>query len=63
MESHDEDKVLSLRRDAGVSLRLDKCHFFRRRVNYLGHVCFLAEKLIMTNLVSEAIDARCGDCV
>jgi hypothetical protein len=30
--------VLSLLRDAGVSLRLDKCHFFRRRVNFLGHV-------------------------
>jgi endonuclease IV len=40
MESHveDLDKVLSLLRDAGVSLRLDKCHFFRRRVNYLRHV-------------------------
>jgi hypothetical protein len=40
MESHfeDLDKVLSLLRDAGVSLHLDKCHFFRRRVNYLGHV-------------------------
>jgi Reverse transcriptase (RNA-dependent DNA polymerase) len=40
IESHveDLDKVLSLLRDAGVSLRLDKCHFFRRRVNYLGHV-------------------------
>jgi Reverse transcriptase (RNA-dependent DNA polymerase) len=40
MESHVEDlnKVLSLLRDAGVSLRLNKCHFFRRRVNYLGHV-------------------------
>jgi Reverse transcriptase (RNA-dependent DNA polymerase) len=40
MESHveDLDKVLSLLRNAGVSLRLDKCHFFRRRVNYLGHV-------------------------
>jgi RNase H-like domain found in reverse transcriptase len=30
--------VLSLLRDSGVSLRLDKCHFYRRRVNYLGHV-------------------------
>jgi RNase H-like domain found in reverse transcriptase/Reverse transcriptase (RNA-dependent DNA polymerase) len=40
MKSHVEglDKVLSLLRDAGISLRLDKCHFFRRRVNYLGHV-------------------------
>jgi Reverse transcriptase (RNA-dependent DNA polymerase) len=40
MESHveDLDKVLSLLQGAGVSLRPDKCHFFRRRVNYLGHV-------------------------
>jgi hypothetical protein len=40
MEIHveDLDKMLSLLRDAGVSLRLDKFHFFRRRVNYLGHV-------------------------
>jgi hypothetical protein len=40
MESHVEDlnKVLSrLLRDAGVS-RLNKCHLFRLRVNYLGHV-------------------------
>jgi hypothetical protein len=40
MESHveDLDNELSLLRDAGVILRLDKCHFFRRRVNYLGHM-------------------------
>jgi hypothetical protein len=30
--------VPSLLRDSGVSLRLDKYRFFRRRVNYLGHV-------------------------
>jgi hypothetical protein len=34
----DLDKLLSLLRDAGVPLRLDNCHFFRRRVNYLGLV-------------------------
>jgi Reverse transcriptase (RNA-dependent DNA polymerase)/RNase H-like domain found in reverse transcriptase len=34
----DLDKVLSPLRDAGVSLRLDKFHFFRRCVNNLGHV-------------------------
>jgi Reverse transcriptase (RNA-dependent DNA polymerase) len=40
IESHveDLDKVLSLLWDAGVSLRLDKCHLFRRRVNYLGYL-------------------------
>jgi RNase H-like domain found in reverse transcriptase/Integrase zinc binding domain len=40
MESHveDLDKMLSILRDAGVPLCLDKCHFFRRRVNYLRHV-------------------------
>jgi hypothetical protein len=40
MESHveDLDKVLSILRNAVVSLRLDKRHFFRRRVKYLGHV-------------------------
>jgi hypothetical protein len=40
MKSHVEDlnNVLSLLWGAGVSLRLDKCHFFRRRVNYMGHV-------------------------
>jgi hypothetical protein len=26
-------------------------------------VIFLAEKSIMTNMASEAMDARCGDCV
>jgi len=31
------DRVLRLLRDAGVTLRLPKCRFFRRTVGYLGH--------------------------
>jgi len=30
--------VLGLLKDAGVTLRLDKCHFFSEAVDYLGHV-------------------------
>ena len=32
------DRVLTLLRDAGVSLKLAKCKFFQDRVEYLGHV-------------------------
>ena len=32
------DTVLSLLRNAGVSLKLKKCFFFRPKVDYLGHV-------------------------
>ena len=40
MEQHLDhlDQVLSLLRDAGVSLKLRKCSFFQSRVTYLGHV-------------------------
>jgi len=31
------DRVLRLLRDAGVTLRLRKCRFFRRTVEYLWH--------------------------
>jgi len=31
------DRVLRLLRDAGVTLRLPKCRFFRRTLEYLGH--------------------------
>jgi len=31
------DRVLRLLRDAGVTLRLPKCRFFRKTVKYLGH--------------------------
>ena len=30
--------MLTLLRNAGVSLKLKKCHFFQPRVNYLGNV-------------------------
>lgn len=32
------DRVLSLLRGAGISLKLPKCHFFQEKVDYLGHV-------------------------
>mgnify|MGYP003411260331 FL=1 len=32
------DYVLSLLRNAGISLKLQKCNFFQPRVDYLGHV-------------------------
>ena len=32
------DEVLEILRQAGMSLRLRKCHFFTNSVNYLGHV-------------------------
>ena len=34
----DVDKVLSLLRAAGVTLKLKKCFWFQNRVDYLGHV-------------------------
>jgi Reverse transcriptase (RNA-dependent DNA polymerase) len=32
------EKILSLLRAADVSLRLDRCHFFRSSIDYLGYV-------------------------
>jgi hypothetical protein len=32
------NEVLTLLRDAGISLKLKKCHFFAETVHYLGHV-------------------------
>jgi hypothetical protein len=60
MESHVEDlnKVLSLLRDAGVSLRLDKCHFFRRRVNYLGHVIEPGKLSVKATKVETILKAK-----
>jgi Reverse transcriptase (RNA-dependent DNA polymerase) len=60
MESHveDLDKVLSLLRDAGVSLRLDKCHFFRRRVNYLGHVIEPGKLSVQATKVDNILKAK-----
>jgi hypothetical protein len=39
-EQHLKDlrQVLSLLRDAGISLKLSKCHFFQESVKYLGYV-------------------------
>jgi hypothetical protein len=60
MESHveDLDKVLSLLRDAGVSLRLDKCHFFRRRANYLGHVIEPGKLSVQATKVDNILKAK-----
>jgi Reverse transcriptase (RNA-dependent DNA polymerase) len=60
IESHveDLDKVLSLLRDAGVSLRLDKCHFFRRRVNYLGHVIDPGKLSVQATKVDTILKAK-----
>jgi hypothetical protein len=61
-----------LRRDArdAISLRVLMWKFYallRMRPQSIswaeGFVVNLADKSIMTNLASEAIDARCGDCV
>jgi hypothetical protein len=40
VEAHirDVDQVLSFLEHTGVSLNLKKCAFFRRRVEYLGHI-------------------------
>ena len=35
---HHVDEVLTTLRDAGLSLKLKKCHFFKEAVDYLGHV-------------------------
>ena len=34
------DEVLGLLKEAGVSLKLKKFHFFQSKVDYLGHVVF-----------------------
>jgi Reverse transcriptase (RNA-dependent DNA polymerase) len=59
-ESHVEDLVkrLSLLRDAGVSSRLDKCHFFRRRVNYLGHVIKPGKLSVKATKVDSILKAK-----
>jgi hypothetical protein len=49
-----------------IIIRLAMCYaLLRMRPLSISNVLlyFLAEKSIMTNLTSEAIDARCGDCV
>jgi hypothetical protein len=60
VESHveDLDKVLSLLRDAGVSLRLDKCHFFSRRVNFLGRVIEPGKLSIQATEVDTILKAK-----
>ncbi len=42
MEEHirHTDEVLGLLKEAGVSLKLKKCHLFQSKVDYLGHVVF-----------------------
>lgn len=32
------DEILSTLADAGVTLKINKCHFFQRQVEYLGHM-------------------------
>jgi hypothetical protein len=54
----DLDKVSSLLRDAGVSLRLDKCHFFRHRVNYLGHVIEPGKLSVQATKVDTILKAK-----
>ena len=38
--------VLRLLKDAGITLRLSKCHFFKREVDYLGHIVRPGELLV-----------------
>ena len=47
------DTVLSLLRNAGVSLKLSKCAFFQTKVDYLGHV-ITPGKLRVATKASEA---------
>jgi hypothetical protein len=60
MESHveDLDKVLSLLRDDEVSLRLDKCQFFRRRVSCLGHVIEPGKFSVQATKVDTILKAK-----
>jgi hypothetical protein len=60
IKSHveDLDKVLSLLREAGVSLRLDKCHFFCRSVNYLGHVIEPGKLSVQATKVDTILKAK-----
>jgi hypothetical protein len=60
IKSHveDLDKVLSLLRDAKVSLRLDKCHLFRRRVNYLGQMIEPGKLSVQATKVDTILKAK-----
>jgi Reverse transcriptase (RNA-dependent DNA polymerase) len=60
MESHieDLDKVLTLLRAYDVSLRLEKCHYFRRRVNYLGHVIEPGKLPAQTTKIDAILNAN-----
>ena len=49
------DEVLRILGDAGISLKLRKCEFFQRKVNYLGHV-ILPRKLAIAKESTKAIE-------
>ena len=46
--------ILGMLKDAGVSLKLPKCHFFQSSVDYLGHVIRLG-KLEVSSRTCEAL--------
>jgi hypothetical protein len=48
------EEILSLLKQAGVSLKLKKCHFFQSSVDYLGHIIYPG-KLAVANKNIESI--------
>ncbi len=48
------DNVLTLMKQAGVSLKLSKCQFFQSKVDYLGHIV-AQEKLSVASERTRAI--------
>ena len=48
------DEVLTILRNAGISLKLRKCEFFQQKVNYLGHV-ILQNKLVLAKYSTQGI--------
>ena len=48
------DEVLTILRNAGISLKSRECEFFQRKVNYLGHV-ILPNKLAIAKDLTQGI--------
>jgi RNase H-like domain found in reverse transcriptase/Reverse transcriptase (RNA-dependent DNA polymerase) len=50
------DDVLTILESAGVSLNMKKCHLFRSRVDYLGHVVRLGKLAMSGKKVTAVVD-------
>ena len=52
------NEILTLLRNAGVTLKLKKCDFFRNKVNYLGHVITPGKLSVATKNMEAFAEAK-----